>query len=311
MIAVIITVAVGFYSVCHRVASGKHHRALHKHDDDESIREHEREDLEQFRALLRSLLMHGAVGTALGGVCTIMGEPQNLLIASKVGWNFTEFFVAMVPVSMPVLVVGLITCLLLELTRSFGYGAELPASVRKTLEEFDAEESRERTQRDVARLVIQAIAAVFLVTALALHVAEVGLIGLAIIVIQTALNGVTNEHQIGHAFQEALPFTALLVVFFAVVAVIHDQHLFSGVITLVLSLPEEAQPAMFYVANGVLSAISDNVFVATIYINEVRAAFDAGTISAEHMELLAIAINTGTNTSSVATSNGQAAFLFR
>jgi len=311
VIAVIITVAVGFYSVCQRVASGKHHRADHIHDDDESIREHEREDLEQFRALLRSLLMHGAVGTALGGVCTIVGEPQNLLIASKVGWNFTEFFVAMVPVSMPVLVVGLITCLPLELTRSFGYGAELPASVRKTLEEFDAEESRERTQRDVAHLVIQAIAAVFLVAALALHVAEVGLIGLAIIVIQTALNGVTNEHQIGHAFQEALPFTALLVVFFAVVAVIHDQHLFSDVITLVLSLPEEAQPAMFYVANGVLSAISDNVFVATIYINEVRAAFDAGTISAEHMELLAIAINTGTNTSSVATSNGQAAFLFR
>ena len=29
--------------------------------------------------------MHGAVGTALGGVCTIVGEPQNLLIATKAG----------------------------------------------------------------------------------------------------------------------------------------------------------------------------------------------------------------------------------
>ncbi len=67
---------------------------------------------------------------------------------------------------------------------------------------------------------------------------------------------------------------------------------------------------MFYVANGLLSAISDNVFVATVYINEVSAAYDSGTIDRAHYELLAIAINTGTNIPSVATPNGQAAFLF-
>ncbi|HCD27031.1 MAG TPA: sodium/proton antiporter, partial [Gammaproteobacteria bacterium] len=53
-----------------------------------------------------------------------------------------------------------------------------------------------------------AVAALLLVIALALHVAEVGLIGLGIIVIQTAFNGVIDEHQLGHAFEEALPFTA-------------------------------------------------------------------------------------------------------
>jgi NhaB family Na+:H+ antiporter len=67
---------------------------------------------------------------------------------------------------------------------------------------------------------------------------------------------------------------------------------------------------MFYIANGVLSAISDNVFVATVYIGEVDKAFRAGTISRDHYDLLAIAINTGTNIPSVATPNGQAAFLF-
>ena len=55
---------------------------------------------------------------------------------------------------------------------------------------------------------------------------------------------------------------------------------------------------------------ADNVFVATVYINEIKVAFDAGTISLEHFEKLAIAINTGTNLPSVATPNGQAAFLF-
>jgi NhaB family Na+:H+ antiporter len=176
--------------------------------------------------------------------------------------------------------------------------------------EFDAHEASIRTAQDNARLVVQAIAALFLVFALAFHVAEVGLIGLTIIVLQTAFNGVIQEHQLGHAFEEALPFTALLVVFFGVVGVIHDQHLFSPVIGYVLSLPEAEQPSMFYIANGVLSAISDNVFVATVYIGEVKAAFDNGILSREQFDLLAVAINTGTNIPSVATPNGQAAFLF-
>ena len=56
--------------------------------------------------------------------------------------------------------------------------------------------------------------------------------------------------------------------------------------------------------------ISDNVFVATVYINEVKAALDAGSISRQEFDTLAVAINTGTNLPSVATPNGQAAFLF-
>ena len=66
----------------------------------------------------------------------------------------------------------------------------------------------------------------------------------------------------------------------------------------------------FYVANGLLSMISDNVFVATVYISEVAQAFEAGALTREQFELLAVAINTGTNIPSVATPNGQAAFLF-
>ena len=146
--------------------------------------------------------------------------------------------------------------------------------------------------------------------ALATHVAEVGIIGLAVIVMLTAFNGIIEEHQLGHAFQDALPFTALLVVFFAIVAMIHDQHLFSPVIDVVLAMDADVRPAMFFAANGILSMISDNVFVATIYINEVKAALDAGSINRQEFDNLAVAINTGTNLPSVATPNGQAAFLF-
>ncbi len=59
-------------------------------------------------------MMHGAVGTALGGVCTLVGEPQNLLIGELAGWEFGEFFVRMAPVSIPVFIVGMFTCVAVE-----------------------------------------------------------------------------------------------------------------------------------------------------------------------------------------------------
>lgn len=308
--AVLISVAVGFYAVYHKVASNRPAQSDHDHSQDDEVVDYHRSDLDQFRAFLRSLIMHGAVGTALGGVCTLVGEPQNLLIAEKAGWDFVQFFINMAPVTLPAFAAGLITCALLEKARKFGYGARLPDTVREVLANFAREQEQKRTQRDVVELWIQGIVAVILVLSLAFHVAEVGIIGLMIIVLLTSFNGVIQEARIGHAFEEALPFTALLVVFFAIVAVIHEQHLFEPVTHFVLSLEPQQQPGMLFLANGILSMISDNVFVATVYINEVKSALTAGDITREHFDQLAVAINTGTNLPSVATPNGQAAFLF-
>ncbi len=147
--------------------------------------------------------------------------------------------------------------------------------------------------------------------ALALHWAAVGLIGL---VSDRARDRLLGDH--GRAqdrprvSRRALPFTALLVVFFAIVAVIHDQDLFLPIANGVLSMPREVQAPTFFVANGLLSAISDNVFVATVYINEIAQALESGVIDRDQFDVLAVAINTGTNIPSVATPNGQAAFLF-
>ena len=138
-------------------------------------------------------------------------------------------------------------------------------------------------------------------------------------------------------------------VFFAIVGVIHDQHLFAPVMHFVLALEGQTQLAAYYAANGLLSMISDNVFVATVYISETKMHFEQllatvpGVTDAvglmdkltdphlartdviaslpagiqdqvsklmTHFDHLAVAINTGTNIPSVATPNGQAAFLF-
>jgi NhaB family Na+:H+ antiporter len=308
--AVVLAVATGFYAVYHRFASDRGIDDDHDHEDDELVADPHRGDLKQFRAFLRNLVMHAAVGTALGGVATLVGEPQNLLIGELAGWDFIEFAVHVAPVSIPVIVVGLLACVALERFGWFGYGAELPASVREVMQRWEARQSEDRSTRMRARLVVQALTAVALVVGLALHVAEVGLIGLAVIVLATAFNGISDERSIGRAFEEALPFTALLVTFFAIVAVIHDQGLFSPVIDLVLAQEGQAQLAAIFVASGVLSAISDNVFVATVYITEMKQALDSGAITHDQFELLAISINTGTNIPSIATPNGQAAFLF-
>ena len=289
--AVLIAVAVGFYYVFQEAKKSE-------------------SDLDQFKAFLRNLLMHGAVGTALGGVSTIVGEPQNLLIGSIAGWNFLEFFIQMLPISFPVFIFGILTCYFIEKFKLFGYGAELSDDLRLVIENFGVEEDKKRTLNDKTKLFTQFAVVIILILSLAFNVASVGLIGLMVIVLLTAFNGIIKEHDLGKAFEEALPFTALLVVFFVIVAVIHDQHLFSPVIGYVLTLNFDLQVPMFFLANGILSMISDNVFVATIYISEVKEALDTGLISREQFDLLAIAINTGTNLPSVATPNGQAAFLF-
>ncbi len=307
VVAVVISVAVGFYGIYHRVASSQPEDNL---QDDSQVDARQREVLEQFRAFLRSLMMHAGVGTALGGVMTMVGEPQNLIIAKAVGWNFTDFFLRVAPVSVPVLVCGLFTCWLVEKFKWFGYGTLLPTPVREVLQRFDEESRSKRTRQQKLALIFQGIIGVWLIIALAFHLAEVGLIGLSVIILATSFTGVTDEHAIGKAFTEALPFTALLAVFFAVVAVIVDQQLFAPIIRYVLEAEPDAQLTLFYLFNGLLSAISDNVFVGSVYINEAKTALQSGAINQQQFEMLAVAINTGTNLPSVATPNGQAAFLF-
>ncbi len=310
VIAVIIGVGVGFYAIYHKISSGKTFVDPHDHSVDEQVAELSRADLDAFRGFLRNLLMHAGVGTALGGVSTMVGEPQNLIIAAAVGWDFAEFALRMASVTIPVLLCGLATTVVVEKFGWFDFGVRLPQTVQDVLIAYDNYQTAKLQSSDLAKLWVQGLIAVMLIVCLSLHVASVGLIGLMVIILATTFCGVTDEHAIGHAFKEALPFTALLVVFFSIVAVIIDQHLFTPVISWVLTFDGQLQLAVLFLANGALSMVSDNVFVGTVYINEVKAAWEAGHISREQFELLAIAINAGTNLPSVATPNGQAAFLF-
>ena len=167
-------------------------------------------------------------------MCTTVGEPQNLLIAGKANWDFMEFFLQMAPITMPILFTGLVTCVVLEKFSIAGFGNQLPLSVRDIFNDYSNYRNENITTNDKAVLLIESIVLIFLVLALAFSIAAVGLIGLTVMVLLTAFKGITKEHDLGEAFHEALPFTALLAVFFAIVSVIYDQKLFDPVINLSL-----------------------------------------------------------------------------
>jgi NhaB family Na+:H+ antiporter len=311
VLAVMITVTGGFYGVYHRVASGKQaHHESHDESTDDEVQDSWRNELDDFRAFLRNLMMHGAIGTTIGGVCTLVGEPQNLLIGQEAGWQFVQFAVEMSPVTIPTVIAGLLTCVLVEKLRWFSYGVEMPDNVRAILAEYERQEDAKMTHAHRQVMIVQAAVALLLVVALAFHWAEVGIIGLMVIVLATSFTGVVEEGRIGKAFEAALPFTALLVVFFVIVGEIHHQHLFDPILEWVLTLEGRAEAIALFAASGLLSAISDNVFVASIWISEIKGAFERGEINRDAFDMLAVAINTGTNIPSIATPNGQAAFLF-
>ena len=302
ILAVLVTVSAGFYDVYQRVSSAQ---KVAPGDAD-----HHRVELEQFRAFMRSILMHSAVGTAIGGVSTLVGEPENIIIGAAAGWDFGTFFVEVAPVSVPVFIAGLTTCVLVEKFRLFGYGVDMPSGIYAILSRHDAEQTARMSMREKINLVSQGAICAVLIVALALHIAEVGLIGLALIVLAAVFTGVNEEHRIGKAFEAGLPFAALLVVFFGIAAMIHEQHLFEPVITWVLSLEGYTRLLMVYLSNGALSAISDNVFVAAVYIGAVKDAFLNGLLTREQFEDLSVAVVMGTGIPAMATPNGQAAFLF-
>ncbi len=186
----------------------------------------------------------------------------------------------------------------------------MPDNVRAILAEYERQEDAKMTHAHRQVMIVQAVVALLLVVALAFHWAEVGIIGLMVIVLATSFTGVVEEGRIGKAFEAALPFTALLVVFFVIVGEIHHQHLFDPILEWVLTLEGRAEAIALFAASGLLSAISDNVFVASIWISEIKGAFERGEINRDAFDMLAVAINTGTNIPSIATPNGQAAFLF-
>jgi NhaB family Na+:H+ antiporter len=294
LVAIAIAVCFNFYAIYYRVES---------HSGNEK-------DMEEFRGFLRNLIIHGTVGTIIGGTMTIVGEPNNMMIGTKMGWDFMGFIAHCAPISVPAAIAGFIVCFSLEFFKFPGFHYQMSDRARELIVKDYNKKIREMTEQNVYNYAIQIIVFILLVLALALHVAEVGLIGIGLIVIVTAFTGLTKEHDLGVAFTNAMPFTLLIVVFFAILGVAHEQHLITPLADWVFTFKGKSQHIALYFTNGTLSLVSDNVFIATVFINEVENAHATGVISPEEYEKLAVVVNMGTNIPAMATPNGHAALLF-
>ncbi|MDR1489717.1 MAG: sodium/proton antiporter [Desulfovibrio sp.] len=299
LMAVIIAVCFNFYAVFHKTA------AVYTQ---ETGAEHE--DFEEFRGFMRNIVMHGAIGTALGGTITLVGEPQNLMIGTMMNWSFIEFFAHCSVVSIPVALIGTAVCPLLEIVKFPGFGYQLPEKARTILAREAERQAKQVTDQTRFIFATQIIVGILLILALGFHVAEIGLLGITLIVVLSTFIGKTKEHDFAEAFNHAMPFVCLIIIFFAILAVVHDQHLVTPLIRWVFTFNGTEQMLMLYFVNGALSCMSDNVFIASVFINELEKAFTAGMFSREWYEKLAVIVNMGTNIPAVATPNGQAAFLF-
>jgi len=295
LVAIAIAVCFNFYAIYHRVASNSSGNE---------------KEFEEFRGFLRNLIIHGAVGTTIGGTMTIVGEPQNLMIGTKMGWSFGDFFIHNAIISVPVAISGFISCFSLEFFKLPGFKYQMPETARELITKDYRRKIQEMTDQNVYLYVLQSIVFVLLVLSLAFHVAEVGLIGICLIVIVTAFTGLTKEHDLAVAFNNAMPFAVLIVVFFAILGVVHSQHLITPLAQWVFTFSGKAQLIALYFTNGTLSFVSDNVFIASIFISEVDTAYAAGAFTQDWYEKLAVVVNMGTNIPAIATPNGQAAFLF-
>jgi len=263
LVAIAIAVCFNFYAIYHRVES---HRG-------------NEEEMEEFRGFLRNLIMHGTVGTIIGGTMTLVGEPQNIMIGTKMGWQFTEFIAHCSIVSVPAAIAGVVVCFSLEFFKCPGFQYQMPERARELILKDYNKKIREMTEHNFYVYAVQIIVFLMLVLALAFHVAEVGLIGIGLIVIVTAFTGLNKEHDIGVAFTNAMPFAVLIVVFFAILGVVHEQHLVAPLAEWVFTFSGKSQLLALYFTNGTLSFVSDNVFVATVFINEVETVYANGIIN--------------------------------
>jgi NhaB family Na+:H+ antiporter len=302
LMATIIAVCFNFYAIYHRVAG-----AYAESADKTTAGSRE---FEEMRGFLRNIIMHSGVGMTLGGTMTIVGEPQNLMIGTLMDWSFLQYVSHNAIISVPVAIAGLLLCPLIEILKIPGFGYQLPEKARQIIVSDYEKNARQISRQSVYVHIVQAVIGVLLILALAFHVAEIGLIGIALIIIVTAFTGVNKEHDYSGAFSNAMPFVLLIIIFFAVLAVVHEQHLITPLVRWVFTFEGQMQLLALFFVNGILSCFSDSVFIASVFISEVENAYAAGAFTHEWLERLAVVVNMGTNIPSVATPNGQASFLF-
>ncbi|GGQ26412.1 ArsB/NhaD family transporter [Streptosporangium pseudovulgare] len=204
-------------------------------------------------------LIAEAMASNIGGAATLVGDPPNIIIASRGGLTFNDFLVHLAPLVVVLMIVFIGLCRLL-FRRAFVYDPERAAEIMQ-LNEREAIADRRLLWQSLTVLVL-VLAAFVLHPVLHYEPSVVAILGAGILV---AVTRVTTEEAIREVEWPTL-------VFFAGLFVMVGALVETGVIKQVSQAAVEATQGRLGVAtlgllwiSAVISAIVDNIpYVATM-----------------------------------------------
>ncbi len=233
----------------------------------------------------------------IGGAATLIGDPPNIIIASRADLSFNDFVVNMGPIVVPLLIVYLGMCRFM-FRKAFVYDKARVAQVM-SLNEKDAIRDRVLLIKAGAVLLLVMIGFV-LHSALDTEVSVVALLGAGLLV---AIAGLSPKEYLGEVEWPTL-------VFFAGLFIMVGGLIKVGVIGSLAELITEATGGnvllaamLLLVVSGVLSGIVDNIpYVATMAPLVADLAEDAGNPGNVLWWALALGADLGDNTTIVGAS---------
>ncbi|NUT48128.1 MAG: ArsB/NhaD family transporter [Saccharothrix sp.] len=244
-------------------------------------------------------LIAEVLASNIGGTATLIGDPPNIIIASRAGFSFNDFLVHLAPFVVVMMVVFVVLCRWL-FRDAFRYDEKRVAEVMALSER---EAIRNRTLL-VQSLVVLALVLVGFTLHSALHVepSVVALLGAGLLVL---ISKVTTEEAIADVEWGTLVF--FMGLFVMVGALVKTGVI--GQVSRALADAVSGQPLVAVLAllgiSAVLSAIVDNIpYVATMspIVGELVAA-QGGTAQAESLWWsLALGADLGGNATAVGAS---------
>ncbi|GAA0251517.1 ArsB/NhaD family transporter [Saccharothrix mutabilis subsp. mutabilis] len=244
-------------------------------------------------------LIAEVMASNIGGTATLIGDPPNIIIASRAGFSFNDFLVHLAPFVVVMMVVFVVVCRWL-FRDAFHYDEKRVAEVMALSER---EAIRNRTLL-VQSLVVLALVLVGFTLHSALHVepSVVALLGAGLLVL---ISKVTTEEAIADVEWETLVF--FMGLFVMVGALVKTGVI--GEVSRALADAVSGQPLVAVMAllgiSALLSAIVDNIpYVATMspIVGDLVAA-QGGTAQAESLWWsLALGADLGGNATAVGAS---------
>jgi Na+/H+ antiporter NhaD/arsenite permease-like protein len=204
-------------------------------------------------------LIAEALASNIGGTATLIGDPPNLIVASRSGLTFNDFLANLAPLVVVLVVVFIGLCRVL-FRRDFEAD---PAQVAEVMELDEREAIRDRRLLTRSLVVLAAVLAAFsLHSVLHLEPSVVALLGAGVLVAISGLSPETYLEEI--EWETLLFFSGLFILVGALVKTGAIDHLAEGLAAATGDSPARAMMLLLW-GSAALSAVVDNIpYVATM-----------------------------------------------